>query len=90
MSHDAGPPGRAQECRLCPICAGLAVLREARPEAVQHLAKAGAELLLAAKALLDATPAADQEAARPRRSRSGQRGASGGAAGDGMQRIDIR
>ena len=54
MAHDdTGAAGQAPECQSCPICAGLAALREARPEAVEHLVKAGAELLLAARALLD-------------------------------------
>jgi hypothetical protein len=82
---DAGQPGRAPECQACPICAGLAALREARPEAVEHLVKAGAELLLAARALLEG--AAPDGQASPRRSRRG--GAAQSAAGNGMQRIDI-
>ena len=46
MAHDdTGAAGQAPECQSCPICAGLAALREARPEAVEHLVKAGAELL---------------------------------------------
>ena len=83
----AGAAGQAPECQICPICAGLAALREARPEAVEHLVKAGAELLLAAKALLDAaaeptgTPASGRRRPRPPR--------PGGAAGNGLQRIDI-
>jgi hypothetical protein len=84
MAHDddAGPAGQAPECQLCPICAGLAALRGARPEVVEHLAKAGAELLLAARALLDG--AADGDApARPRRGRR-QPGSA-----DGLQRIDV-
>jgi len=32
---------------------GLATLRQARPEAMEHLLKAGAELLLALRAVLD-------------------------------------
>ena len=52
-NDDAGPGGRAAECQFCPFCAGLALLREARPEAAEHLVKAGAELLLTAKALLE-------------------------------------
>jgi hypothetical protein len=88
MAHDdAGSAGQAPECQICPICAGLAVLRGARPEAVEHLVKAGAELLLAAKALLDGA-AADGPAA-PGRRRSGQAGGAGNAAGNGLQRIDI-
>jgi hypothetical protein len=53
---------------------GLTALRQARPEAFEHLLKAAAELLLAARALLDAG-----EAAGP--SRQPQPG--------GMQRIRV-
>jgi hypothetical protein len=90
MAHDddAAAAGQAPECQFCPLCAGLAALREARPEAVEHLVKAGAELLLAARALLDG---AAEPAGRPapgRRPRS-RRAAPGDAAGDGLQRIDV-
>ena len=88
MGHDdPGTAAQAAECQFCPFCAGLARLRETRPEAVEHLVKAGAELLLAAKALLDgateptATPAPGRRRSRP----PGPRG----AAGNGLQRIDI-
>ena len=88
MAHDdIGAAGRASESQTCPICSGLAALRQASPEAVEHLVKAGAELLLAAKALLDgateptATPAPGRRRSRP----PGPRG----AAGNGLQRIDI-
>jgi hypothetical protein len=76
--------GQAPECQVCPLCAGLAALRGARPEAVEHLVKAGAELLLVAKALL--AGAAEPEDAPTRRSRPPR---PGDAAGDGLQRIDI-
>ena len=81
--------GQAPECQICPICAGLAALRSARPEAVEHLVKAGAELLLAAKALLDGAAEPAREPARPRR--RARRAGPGDAAvrGDGLQRIDI-
>ncbi len=69
--HGAQPP---PVCAGCPICTGLSALRHARPEAVDHLLKAGAELLLAARALLEAA-APDGEQARP--------------ATEGMQRIDV-
>ena len=46
--------GTAPECQVCPICMGLAALRQARPEVLEHLMKAGAELMLAARALLEA------------------------------------
>jgi hypothetical protein len=71
---DAGTAGQASECQFCPLCAGLAALREARPAAVEHLVKAGAELLLAARSLLDG-------AAEP--------AGRGDASGNGLQRIDI-
>jgi hypothetical protein len=75
--------GQAPECQVCRLCAGLAALRGARPEAVEHLVKAGAELLLAAKTLLEggAEPGASPARARPPR--------PGDAAGNGLQRIDI-
>jgi hypothetical protein len=85
----AAAAGQASECQLCPICAGLAALRSARPEAVEHLVKAGAELLLAAKALLDgaAKPAGEPPPRRGRARRPGHGGTAG--AGNGLQRIDI-
>jgi hypothetical protein len=54
MTHDEATGGLAPECRVCPLCMGLAMLRHSRPEALEHLLKAGAELLLAARAVLDA------------------------------------
>jgi hypothetical protein len=38
---------------------GLATLRQARPEVLEHLMKAGAELILAARALLEAPEAGE-------------------------------
>ena len=88
MAHDdAGPAGQGPECQSCPPCAGLAALREARPEAVEHLFKAGAELLLAARALLDgaAEPSGSAAPGRRRRPAAGD----AGFASDGLQRIDV-
>jgi hypothetical protein len=84
----AAAPGQAPECQICPICAGLAALRSARPEAVEHLVKAGAELLLAGKALLDghAEPAGEPA---PRRRRARRADGDAAARDDGLQRIDI-
>jgi hypothetical protein len=79
----AGAAGQAPECQICPLCAGLAALRGTRSEAVEHLVKAGAELLQAAKVLLEG--AADDAPAR-RRARPPR---PGDAAGNGLQRIDI-
>jgi hypothetical protein len=87
MAHDdTGTAGQAPECQICPICAGLAALREARPEAVEHLVKAGAELLLAVRALLDGAAEPARGPAARRRARPAR---AGDAAGNGLQRIDV-
>ncbi|MFL6227110.1 MAG: hypothetical protein ACJ75K_30975 [Actinomycetes bacterium] len=83
----AAAPGQAPECQICPICAGLTALRSARPEAVEHLVTAGAELLLAAKALLDGH--AEPAGPAPRRRRARRAGGDAAARDDGLQRIDI-
>jgi hypothetical protein len=85
---DPGTAGQAAECQFCPFCAGLARLRETRPEAVEHLVKAGAELLLAARALLEG---AAEPSGSPAPGRRRPRPASGdaGFASDGLQRIDV-
>lgn len=60
----AGPPpgpepaspfvaGMAPECLVCPFGIALFTLRQARPEVVEHLLKAGHEVTLALKALVD-------------------------------------
>ena len=87
-SHDAAAAGQAPECQFCPLCQAMAALRSARPEAVEHLVKAGAELLLAARALLDghAEPAGEPA---PRRRRARRAGGDAAARDDGLQRIDI-
>jgi len=54
--------GVTPECLVCPLCMGIAALRQARPEAMEHLLKAGAELLEALRSLMD-PPAGDT--ARP-------------------------
>lgn len=90
MAHDdAGSAGQAPECQFCPFCAGLAALREARPEAVEHLVKAGAELLLAARALLDGAAEPTGPPAPGRRRPRPRPAGRGDASGNGLQRIDI-
>ena len=83
---DPGTAGQAAECQICPLCTGLARLRESRPEAVEHLLKAGAELLLAARALLEG---AAEPSGSPAPGRRRARPASRDAAGNGLQRIDV-
>lgn len=45
--------GSAQACQVCPLCAGIRILAEARPEMVGHLTEAARHLTLAARAFLD-------------------------------------
>jgi hypothetical protein len=73
MTHDdARPAGAAAECGACPICAGMAALRHARPEAVEHLLKAGAELVLAVRALLEEPAREGRPAGEGRPAREGR------------------
>jgi hypothetical protein len=83
---DAAAAGQAPECQTCPICSAIAALRQARPEAVEHLVKAGTELLLAARALL---AGAVDPAARPASRRRARPAGTGEAADNGLRRIDI-
>jgi hypothetical protein len=86
MPDPEAAAGQAPECQTCPICSAIAALREARPEAVEHLVKAGAELLLAARAILDGGA---EPAGRPGPRRPARPAATGDAAGNGLQRVDI-
>lgn len=40
------------ECRLCPVCQAIALLREARPEVALHLTEAASSLLAAVRSAL--------------------------------------
>jgi hypothetical protein len=63
--HEHAPQGALHagpECRVCPVCQVLALVRNAQPELFEHLAEAASSLLLAAKSAVDA-----QERAWPRR-----------------------
>jgi len=45
----------APECAWCPICQLIAILRGDRPEITEKVAEAGASLVAALRAVLDAT-----------------------------------
>jgi hypothetical protein len=70
-----GPPGpahRGGECRVCPVCRGLAALREANPEALARMGRALADLAAAVGEFAggtaeepDAEPPAEPEQPRP-------------------------
>jgi hypothetical protein len=51
--HDPGV------CGVCPICVGLRLLGEVRPELLTHLSEAGRHLAAAARALLEPPPGRD-------------------------------
>lgn len=60
--------GHASDCAYCPICATIAVVRETRPEVLDHLAAAARELVLAAGILVEeAGEVLDRAAADPAR-----------------------
>lgn len=65
------------ECRYCPLCRVIGSVRAVSPEVREHLGSAASSLMQAAAAAL-ATPV--HEPGRPRR---------GGAAGPGVERIDL-
>lgn len=79
----------ASSCAYCPICATIAVVRETRPEILEHLAAAAKELVSAAGIMIDEAgeilERASADAARG--------GASGPSkekdAGTNVRRIDI-
>jgi hypothetical protein len=43
----------ASECRICPLCQVIGLLRQARPEIVEHLDDAAGSLLAALRLALD-------------------------------------
>lgn len=66
--------GQTQDCMMCPFGLVSFAVRNTNPEMMEHLMKAGMELMLAFKAFADA--AAEKLGATAR-------------ADDGLQRIDI-
>jgi hypothetical protein len=54
-SADAGRDHAAEVCGVCPICVGMRLLGEARPDLVVHLTEAARHLSAAVRSLLDTT-----------------------------------
>ncbi len=81
---DLFTPGGHQgdNCRYCPICTTLGLLRNISPEVVQHLTRASHELLSAATLVLEDLSAAVHVAQEE------QAGEEGGDLAD-VRRIDI-
>lgn len=75
VAEEAAPhAGGTPLCQfgLCPICAALTALGDARPELIEHLVVASRELLLAMRALIDAR--LDAEAGEGRATGGGRSG----------------
>lgn len=53
-SHGSAHGPSVDACGVCPICAGIRILGEVRPELVTHLSEAARHLTLAAKVFIDA------------------------------------
>lgn len=68
------PWGNTQDCMMCPFGLMFFALRNTKPEVMEHLTKAGIELALAFKGVVDA--AAERLGHEP-------------SAEDGLQRITI-
>lgn len=69
----------APDCAYCPICSGIAILRNTNPEVVEHLAAAARELIAAAGILVTE---AEKVVGGPRPDTTGEKGG-------GVRRIDI-
>jgi hypothetical protein len=48
-----------ETCGVCPVCSGIALLRDVRPETVEHLLDAAASVVAAVRSAVVAPPAPD-------------------------------
>lgn len=55
FDHEHLATGSA-ECQVCPVCQGIAALRQVRPETVEHLLDAAASLVAALKSTMPPGP----------------------------------
>jgi hypothetical protein len=51
----AGQIGGSTECRLCPFCQAIALMRQARPETFVHLLEASTAFAAALRSLVEAS-----------------------------------
>jgi hypothetical protein len=56
--------GASTTCGVCPVCSGIALLRDVRPETVEHLLDAAASLVAAARSAV-VPPGSPEDPARP-------------------------
>ena len=71
------------DCAYCPICATIAVVRNTRPEVLEHMASAARELIMAFGILLDEASEVIGSA------ESGSKSTSEEKTQGGVRRIDI-
>ena len=86
--QDANGPldgGAGPECRICPVCRGIAYLREVDPQAVERLTGAVADVAAAVRDLLGATA---PESQRPGNGTTTGADGTGGQAG--MPRVRVQ
>ncbi|MDQ1695067.1 MAG: hypothetical protein QOJ03_420 [Frankiaceae bacterium] len=62
LSHQVG--GSA-ECRLCPVCQAIALMRQVKPETVTHLMEASAAMAAALRSMVESPAAAGHGARGP-------------------------
>ena len=73
------------ECRSCPVCRGMAYLREVDPQAVERLTGAVADVAAAVRDLLGATAPETQRSGHASTAGAGGSGGSGGSGGQDGQ-----
>lgn len=54
VGRDHVHTGSVDACQICPVCTGIRLLGEVRPEVVSHVTEAARHLTLALKAVVDA------------------------------------
>jgi hypothetical protein len=59
FDHEHLATGSA-ECQVCPVCQGVAALRQVKPETVEHLLDAAASLVAALRTTVTGTPPPDR------------------------------
>lgn len=57
------PPPAGSTCGVCPVCSGITLLREVKPETVEHLLDAAASVVAALRSAV--TTPAPEGASRP-------------------------
>jgi hypothetical protein len=70
----------APECRICPVCRAVAMLRQTRPEVLEHLVAAAGELAAAVRLVVtppDATPAEEPAAGEAEAATEAEESAAG-------------